>query len=49
MAEVARKIAGPGVGQTPTDRRPVDVPDRQEQAGPPDERPANGTGNDPGQ
>lgn len=48
VAEIARRIAGSGVGQTPADGRPVEVPERPEQAGPPDDddQPGNGTGQD---
>jgi len=50
VAEIARGIAGPGVGQTPTDGRPVEVPERPERAGPPDDaQPGNGPGNETGQ
>lgn len=39
VAEIARGIAGPGIGQTPADQRPVDVPDRPERPG--DDRPGD--------
>lgn len=34
VAEIARGIAGPNVGQTPADDRPVDIPDRPDRPGP---------------
>lgn len=45
VAEIARGIAGPNVGDTPAGDRPVDVPERPERPG--DDRPGDGgPGND---